>query len=121
MEWCKLFAENGKHDWATAVMHNATFLNDMLAAIGKTEHEWNEYKTAMRKYRDKYVAHWDDLDEITIPALDIAKNSAVFLLDHLVEVEGEGPEQWEGVPYPATDFYTQRLEDGRAACQATYP
>jgi hypothetical protein len=121
MEWCKLFAENGKHDWTTAVMHNATFLNDMLAAIGKTEQEWDEYKKAMRKYRDKFVAHWDDLDAIKIPELDSGRDSAVYLLDHLVEVEGEGPEQWEGVPYPAADFYAQRLADGRAACGATYP
>jgi hypothetical protein len=121
MEWCKLFAERGKHDWATAVMHNATFLNDMLTALGKTTQEWDEYKQAMRKYRDKYVAHWDDLDVITTPELDIAKDSAGYLLDHLVEFEGEGPEQWDGVPYPAAAFYDQRLADGRAACRATYP
>jgi hypothetical protein len=119
LEFCKLFAESGKHDWSKVVQNDPDFLDNMHAEVGKSNAEWLAYLDEMRKYRDKFVAHWDDLDEIPIPDLEMAKDSAAYLLEHLVAHEGV-PEQWHDAPQPLVDFYDDCLAHGRASCKAIY-
>lgn len=43
----------------------------------------------MVTYRDKFVAHLDDLEQMNIPMLTIAKDCTMFLYRHLREVEDD--------------------------------
>lgn len=122
LEWCKVFGDpKGAYSYKKCVREPDVVHDLLLAAIGKSQQQWDNYVEAMRKYRDKFVAHWDEeVDGALLPEMDIAKDSLVFLLDHCVQNEGEGSFQWDDVPHPATLFYEQRLADGRDACRVTY-
>jgi hypothetical protein len=122
LEWCKVFGEwNGAYHFRKVVGDPDAVRVALLAAVGKTQQEWEDYIAAMKKYRDKFVAHWDeDVDGPILPQMDFAKDSMIFLLDHCVENEGEVFSQWDDVPHPAGAFYRKMLTDGRAACAAIY-
>ena len=122
LEWCKVFGDpKGAYSYKKCVGDSVTVGAQLLTAVGKLQQEWDDYIDAMRKYRDKFVAHWDeDVDGVLLPEMDTAKASLIFLLDHCVQNEGDGYFQWDDVPYPAQTFYEQKLADGREACQATY-
>lgn len=122
LEWCKVFGDRkGAYSYKKCAGDPDAVHGLLLAAIGKSQQQWDDYVDAMRKYRDKFVAHWDeDVDGAFLPQMDIAKDSLVFLLDHCVQQEGDGFFQWDDVPYPAMSFYEQKLADGRGACRATY-
>lgn len=122
LEWCKVFGDRkGAYSYKKCVGDYDAVHAQLIAAIGTTQAEWEAYVDAMRKYRDKFVAHWDEgVDGAFLPEMSIAKNSLIFLLDHCVQNEGKGQFQWNGVPHPAGEFYEQRLADGREACGANY-
>lgn len=122
LEWCKVFGDRrGAYNYKKCVDDPDAVHGLLLAAVGKSQQEWNDYVDVMRKYRDKFVAHWDeDVDGALLPEMDIAKDSLVFLIDHCAQKEGEDSFQWDDVPQPALLFYEQRLADGRGACRATY-
>jgi hypothetical protein len=122
LEWCKVFGDRkGAYNYNKCVGDPNAVHGLLLAAIGKTQQEWDAYVDSMRKYRDKFVAHWDeDVNGVFLPEMEIAKDSAVFLLNHCVQNEGEGHCQWDDVPHPACQFYDEMLAQGRSACRATY-
>lgn len=79
LEWCKLFADaRGKHHWAKLV-EDPSFINFLIAEIGLTSEEFEEYIKVMRRYRDKFIAHLDEDPEMYIPHLDTALKSVLFL------------------------------------------
>jgi len=108
LEWCKLFSspKKEKHHYEHVVDDADTFRTSMLAHIGETPQEWDDYIDTMKKYRDKYVAHWDDdPDGALRPVLDIAIASAAYLLDYL---NANGKDGWWPFPANATQFYDER-------------
>lgn len=84
LEWCKLFGDepgkaSAQHGWEKVVAHPKKFRAKMLRAIKTTEDEFEELRKALRKYRDKFIAHLDNDDEGHIAALDLAQRAVWFL------------------------------------------
>jgi hypothetical protein len=103
-EWCKLFADpKGKHHWRKVVKDHADFEVDLLAAVQATKAQYDEYVNGVRTYRDKFVAHLDDLEKIQFPQLDLVKRSLVFVYDYMLQHEDGGG--WFGnFPAKAADY-----------------
>lgn len=111
LEWCKLFTSprKEKHHYQHSFENKADadiFLAAMLTNIGKTQQEWDGYIGAMKKYRDKYVAHWDDdPDGALRPVFNTAIASATYLLEFL---NANGEDGWWPFPSDAAQFYQER-------------
>lgn len=91
LEWCKIFVEekHGKHYWKKSVCVEAPekFLENMLSSFGVTEDDFENYIKEFKTYRDKFVAHLDRKSEMNIPDFELAKESAIFLYQHLIDKE----------------------------------
>jgi hypothetical protein len=61
LEWCKLFGDsNDPHYWKSAVTDSAVFERELMRELRPiTANEFQSYVRAMRRYRDKFVAHLD--------------------------------------------------------------
>lgn len=115
LEWCKLFGdERGKHYFAKVVSDPAQFRKELLAKLMVTETAFNDCIEQMRTYRDKFVAHLDELDKMQIPDLTIAKKSTIFLYEYLLTQEAEG-DTFHNAPKSAKRFYRDFLAQGKAA------
>lgn len=114
LEWCKLFGDvRGKHYFGKVVSDAPAFKAQLLASLDVTAIEFDEYINQMRTYRDKFVAHLDELNEMNIPSLDIGKGSAVFLYEYLLAHEAEG-NTFHDAPASAEAFYEDFLAQGKA-------
>jgi hypothetical protein len=88
LEWCKLFGErNGRHNWKKSVNQPSAFELSLLARLNWSARQCDEYVQGMRKYRDKFVAHLDELNLYAIPSMDPAISSAQHLYNWLLEHE----------------------------------
>jgi hypothetical protein len=113
LEWCKLFAgTNGKHHWRKVVAHPDRFEVALLARLHLTKPQFDEYITAMCAYRDKFVAHLDDLPGMRIPHLRLARRSVAYLYDHLLSNPDDT--QHFDDPLPARRYYLLHVNLGRA-------
>jgi hypothetical protein len=109
LEWCKLLADrNSKHHWRKVVTEQEDFLNGLLSALKMNEEELLGYIQEMRTYRDKFIAHLDEMPKVNIPHLNTAKESVVYLYDYLLSNEEENA-CFHDAPENATTFY-QRFE-----------
>jgi len=82
--WCKLFGvvSNNRHHWRKIVgdaAAQASFEQDMLAAIGCDADQWAKFRDAMLAKRDKFLAHQDDENTENNPVLDLAVKSTAYL------------------------------------------
>ena len=89
----------------------------MLQHLGTSQADWDKYIQAMKNYRDKYIAHWDETIEGDLPGLDVAIGSASYLLDFLGE--HNEAEEWPA-PKDGKAFYEERKTHGVEACAARY-
>ena len=117
LEWCKLFAEEkkGKHYWGKVITDVAVFFTGLLNSVGMTKNQWEIYMKKMLTYRDKLVAHLDDVDleeKIYFPELNVACQSAAYLYDYLRSHEDEG-DFFIGFPDTALSFYMRFLNEGK--------
>ena len=88
LEWCKLFADNaGYHCWRRVVADPITFKAELYAEIQATDEQFAATISEMRVYRDKFIAHLDQLEIANIPHLDMAWRAARFYHAHLVASE----------------------------------
>lgn len=78
--------------------------------------EFETYRLEIRKYRDMFVAHLDDLNNIQTPHLRIAISRVEFLYDYLVNVEDDVAALVDA-PQDPKARYQQHLREGRAAHQ----
>jgi hypothetical protein len=127
IEWCKLFgsdsAANNQTHWKNIVADEAKFRTDMLAAIGKTMTEWEDYWVKMRDYRNWAAAH-HDVRRRTIanyPHLDVALATAFFFYDYLrAELLALGVNQQPSdIRAYAAAFEVKSLTVAQAALAAT--
>ena len=74
MEWCKLFGDQkGRHSWVKVVTDPSRFEAELLSHLGISPRELEGYVNEMRIYRNKFLAHLDDLPVMDIPFLDRAR------------------------------------------------
>ncbi|KQU95205.1 hypothetical protein ASC68_18815 [Devosia sp. Root105] len=115
LEWCKLMADrNDKHHWSHVVTDAAAFEGSLLTAIGMTKDEFAGYETAMRRYRDKFIAHLDSDAEMDIPQLEQAERAVAFYHSHVVEQEAEGIDL-HGLPATGAQMATYYHAEERSA------
>ena len=74
MEWCKLFGDQkGRHSWVKVVTDPSRFEAELLSHLGIGPRELEGDVNEMRIYRNKFLAHLDDLPVMDIPFLDRAR------------------------------------------------
>ncbi len=113
LEWCKIFGDsNGKHFWKKGISDPDGFLVGLLKKLGMNKEEFNGYIIEMRTYRDKYIAHWDLDEKVTIPKLDITMKSSIYLYNYLRNREDQGGFFDDG-PRDALQFYDDAFKAGK--------
>ena len=111
LEWCKLFADTrSTHNFCKVVGDELVFKAILFDSIDVTSAEFDEYIIQMKTYRDKFVAHLNELNEIEIPCLEIAKRSVVFLYQYLLEHDNNNV--FQDAPVSADVFYDKFYEQG---------
>ncbi|WP_205711093.1 hypothetical protein, partial [Burkholderia cepacia] len=125
LEWCKLFADrNAVHHWKRVIRDDTErqrFLGDMLQDAATSPNDWKRYLDTVRVYRDKFVAHLDDLDEMHTPSLAIALKCVLFLYAHIrsnfpastLTMPGRAP-----LPEDLSTYYGDCLDEAHQAYAA---
>jgi hypothetical protein len=114
MEWCKLLGDpKGKHYWANIVTDPSCFEAGMRLHLGVTADELVVYIDEMRMYRDKFLAHLDNLAVMDIPFLDRAKSAVEFYHGQIVRYEASAGDL-VGLPTDLADYYRHSFDKARA-------
>jgi hypothetical protein len=114
IEWCKLLGDNkGRHYWTNVVTDSSSFEAAMLTHIGVNSDELAAYVDEMRTYRDKFLAHLDDLRVMDIPVLDRALAAVEFYHRHVVQHEAAAGDL-AGLPTDLPDYYNHCFEEAEA-------
>ena len=94
LEWCKLFADpKARHHWHRIIQTDAEqkqFLAQLLPAVGVNAKGWEQYLKKVRDYRDKFIAHLDEENQMNIPSTEPALKSVFFLYAHLLALAPTG-------------------------------
>lgn len=120
-EWCKVFADRkSKHHFARVVPEPATLLAGLTAALGMDEAAYDALIAGVREYRDKFVAHLDDLRVMNIPLMQPLLDSAIFVYDTLCTNEATVV-HLTGLQPDAREFYDQRFAEALAEYRRAEP
>lgn len=112
LEWCKLFADvRGKHHWSKVVDDRVAFEQGLYEAMTLTSGLFDDYILEIRTYRDKWVAHLDMLERMSIPNLRACQRSTSYLYDFLLRQEGSTGVLAD-VQFDAKKFYKIFQEEG---------
>lgn len=85
LEWCKLFADpRDHHYWGNVVADPAAFESELRGRIVIAAPVFQQYVVAMRRYRDKFVAHLDSDRVAQLPSLDIARAAVTVYYGHVL-------------------------------------
>jgi len=118
LEWCKLFGDpRAQHHWSKCVTDADAFLSGLYERTELEEAGFEAFRLEVRAYRDKFVAHLDELNEMKIPRLQPALDSVRYLYDYLVEHEDDVG-AFHDAPQSAYSRYREHLLEGRQAHQA---
>lgn len=105
LEWCKLFGDKrGQHYWRKVITDQDAFFVGLLQSLKLTEADFEDYINAMRTYRDKFVAHLDAEEIMSLPKLRTARKSVSFLYEYLLAHE-EIAGCFHDAPKKASRFY----------------
>ena len=114
LEWCKLIGDRkGKHYWAKTVTDPSRFEAELQSHLGIDGDELAGYVDEMCTYRDKFIAHLDDLRVMDIPHLDRARAAVNFYHDHVVKYEAAVGDL-AGLPIDLVDYYRHCFEEAKA-------
>lgn len=113
LEWCKLFGDKwGQQSWRKVITDHEAFMAGLLASVKMTEAEFGAYIDEMKTYRDKFVAHLDELAVANIPRLRVARKCVSYLYDYLRAHEQE-EDCFHDAPPSAAVFYRDIAVQGR--------
>jgi hypothetical protein len=113
LEWCKLFVDTknrnpGEHRWDYVVADKVRFEAEMFQRIDKTQ--FQTLKTAMRKARNKFIAHLDDENIEHSPHLDMAKDAVQFYHSYIVHNEANPSDIWD-LPTDLHNYYSSCYQE----------
>lgn len=115
LEWCKLFGDlKAKYHWSRCITDADHFLGGLYARTGMDAAAFEAFRVEVRAYRDKFVAHLDELNQIQIPRLQPVIDSVHYLYQYLHDVEDD-VEAFIDAPSNANTHYRQHLLAGREA------
>ncbi len=118
LEWDKLFAEKkGKHAWHKVVTKQDDFREKLLEVAGMNQPEFDAYAMEARAYRDWFIAHLDDREEMQIPTLRVMRETSIYLYNYLLEHEDDDGTFFDGFPRNAGRFYAHFLREGKTVYQ----
>jgi hypothetical protein len=113
LEWCKLFADaKGKHHYGKVTEDPNHFRKALFTGLKIEQSDFEKYLETVRAYRDKFVAHLDNLSVMSIPHLDLAKDSTNFLYQSLLVQEAKKDTLLDAPP-SLSDFYDCMLAEGK--------
>jgi hypothetical protein len=105
LEWCKLFGNpRDGYYWAKVVTDPSHFEAELLSHLGISADELARYVDQMRTYRDKFLAHLDDLSKMEIPFLDQGKASVDLYHRYVVQHEAASQDM-SGLPVDLAAYY----------------
>jgi hypothetical protein len=114
LEWCKLLGdERAQHHWTKIVSDKVSFERELLAHLSMDAEVFHGYRNEMREYRDKFVAHLDELPVMQIPRLDNARASVAFYHDIVASNEVQAGDL-TGLPATAAqlrDYYDRCMAE----------
>ena len=117
LEWCKLFGDlRAKHHWSKSVTDSDRFTSGLYQKLGMDEAAFEEFRLEVREYRDKFVAHLDELNQAQIPRLQPVIDSVRYLYDYLVQVEDD-LDAFPDAPPSGRAYYTQHFALGQEGHQ----
>jgi hypothetical protein len=117
LEWCKLFGDlRAQHHWSKCVSDQPAFCKALYAHVGLSAAEFEAYRIELRTYRDKFVAHLDELNEINFPDIQSAIDSVRFLYRHML-VNEDDLNAFHDAPQDGDVHFKSHLIEGRAAYQ----
>ena len=121
IEWCKLLGDRkGRHFWANVVGDPSRFEAAMLNHLGMKASQLSTYVEEVQKYRDKFLAHLDDLTIMDIPFLDTAHAAVEFYHRHVVQHEAAA-DDLVGLPTDLADYYGHCFDEARAVYNCCSP
>lgn len=110
LEWCKLLADTkDKHHWSEVVANPKEFEEALLENLALSAEQFADYQKAMRRYRDKFIAHLDNDLIMDVPQMDTAEAALRFYHRWIIEKEAEVGDL-RGLPSTAqalTNYYLQ--------------
>lgn len=115
LEWCKLFGDRkAQHHWSKCISDPEKFLKGLYEHTALNENEFESFRIEVRSYRDKFVAHLDELSEMQIPQLQPALDSVRYLYTYLLEHEDD-VNAFQDAPRCANSRYQEHMREGRKA------
>jgi hypothetical protein len=113
IEWCKLLGDRkGKHSWANVVTDSSRFESALLAHLSTTPEELAAYVHDVRTYRDKFLAHLDDLNVMDIPFLDRAQAAVEFYHRYVQNEAAVG--DLADLPTDLRNYYRHCFDEAKA-------
>jgi hypothetical protein len=111
LEWCKLFGDKqARHYWGNIVSNPADFEEQLLINLQMGQEALGVEIAAIRRYRDKFVAHLDSENRVDIPKLDVPKSAVWFYHKRVIEHEAQ-PGDLYGLPRQLDAVYHQCEEE----------
>ena len=89
------------------------FEAELLSHLGISPGEFEDYVSKMRAYRDKFLAHLDDLSEMEIPLLDRALAAVNFYHRYIVQHEATASDLGN-LPTDMADYYNHCFTESTA-------
>jgi hypothetical protein len=88
LECCKLLVDKkGQHYWGKVVSDPARFEKELFQKIDRAK--FDAMASEMKTYRDKFVAHLDELPVMQIPVLDLAYEAVQFYHEYMKANEAQ--------------------------------
>lgn len=115
LHWCHLFGNEdlNQHHWRRHFdksLHES-FRKGLLEEISIDENEYAEYLIQMKKIRNKWIAHVDDIKKDYLPHLDTAIEGVIYYYKFIRKNDG-GCNAFQGIPDNLDDLYQQSHRDG---------
>ena len=113
LEWCKIFTDRaGMHHWRKSVVRPEHFAAEMHTVLRSDAETFQAYALSIKSYRDKFVAHLDEENDIRIPRMSIAKLSTQTLYEWLQRHEDDC-NAFHGAPLRADRYYAECFTHAR--------
>ena len=118
LEWCKLFTDRaGMHHWRKSVTNQDKLMVALLAHIRCSEDGYRAYAISIKTYRDTFVAHLDEANDVNVPKMSIARLSTQFLYKWLLSNEDDC-NAFHGAPPRPEEFYLLSLAHARKSLRS---